>query len=135
MGYIPWGHRVVHDLPTKQQQRVVTWVLVAALGTFVGANGAFPYSVRAFLGLWHSSSRVSRLRSCGAWTWPPCSMRDLSFLTRDRTCVPCIRRWILNHWTNRESLNSFLFKYTFSIFFLLFCFSKHICARLFTVVS
>ena len=22
--------------------------------------------------------------------------------TRDRTCVPCIGRWILHHWTNRE---------------------------------
>ena len=22
--------------------------------------------------------------------------------TRDRTCVPCIGRWILYHWTTRE---------------------------------
>ena len=29
-------------------------------------------------------------------------MWDLSFLTRDRTHVPCVGRWILNHWTNRE---------------------------------
>ena len=29
-------------------------------------------------------------------------MWDLSFLTRDRTCVPCIARWILNHWTTRK---------------------------------
>ena len=29
-------------------------------------------------------------------------MWDLSFLTRDQTCVPCIARWILNHWTIRE---------------------------------
>ena len=27
---------------------------------------------------------------------------DLSSLTRDRTCVPCIGRRILNHWTTRE---------------------------------
>ena len=26
----------------------------------------------------------------------------LSFLTRDRTCVPCIARHTLNHWTTRE---------------------------------
>ena len=23
---------------------------------------------------------------------------------RDQTCVPCIARWILNHWTTREGL-------------------------------
>ena len=23
--------------------------------------------------------------------------------TRDRTCVPCVDRWILNHWTTREA--------------------------------
>jgi len=22
--------------------------------------------------------------------------------TREQTCIPCIGRWILNHWTNRE---------------------------------
>ena len=25
-----------------------------------------------------------------------------SFWTRDQTCVPCIGRWILYHWTSRE---------------------------------
>ena len=29
-------------------------------------------------------------------------MWDLSSLTRDWTRVPCIGRWILNHWTTRE---------------------------------
>ena len=29
-------------------------------------------------------------------------MQDLSSLTRDRTCVPCIGRHILNPWTPRE---------------------------------
>ena len=29
-------------------------------------------------------------------------MWDLSFLTRDRICVPCIERQIFNHWTTRE---------------------------------
>ena len=24
--------------------------------------------------------------------------------TRQRTCVPCIGRWVLNHWTTREAL-------------------------------
>ena len=25
-------------------------------------------------------------------------------LTRDRTCIPCVGRWTLNHWTPREVL-------------------------------
>ena len=29
-------------------------------------------------------------------------MRDLSSLARDQTGIPCIARWILNHWTTRE---------------------------------
>ena len=29
-------------------------------------------------------------------------MWDLSSLASDWICIPCIRRWILNHWTNRE---------------------------------
>ena len=33
------------------------------------------------------------------WSW---SLRDLSSLTTDRICTPCIGRWSLNHWTARE---------------------------------
>ena len=29
-------------------------------------------------------------------------MWDLSFLTRDWTCIFCFGRWILNYWTTRE---------------------------------
>ena len=32
----------------------------------------------------------------------PMACRDLSFLTRDQTCVSCLLRQILNHWTMRE---------------------------------
>ena len=35
--------------------------------------------------------------------WPQ-GMWDLSSLTRDRTHILCIARWILNHWTTREVL-------------------------------
>ena len=31
-----------------------------------------------------------------------CIMWDLTSLTRDQTCVRCIGRQILNHWTTRE---------------------------------
>ena len=29
-------------------------------------------------------------------------MWDLSSLTRDQSCIPCIGRWILHHWITRE---------------------------------
>ena len=35
-------------------------------------------------------------------------MWDLSSLTRGRTCVLCIGRWIRNHWTTWEVLSTFL---------------------------
>ena len=38
----------------------------------------------------------------------PCSMQDLNSLTRDRTRVPCIAKWILNYWAAREVSPSFL---------------------------
>ena len=31
-----------------------------------------------------------------------CGMWNLSSLTRDRICIPCIARQILNHWNTRE---------------------------------
>ena len=40
--------------------------------------------------------------SCGAWALLPCSMCDLSSPTRDQTCIPCIGRQILRHWTIRK---------------------------------
>ena len=33
----------------------------------------------------------------------PCGMWDLRSLTRNWTCIPCIERWILNHWSNQGS--------------------------------
>ena len=33
--------------------------------------------------------------------WLLQGMWDLSSLTRDRTCIPCIARWILNHWDHQ----------------------------------
>ena len=43
------------------------------------------------------------LSICGAWAYLPYGMWDLSSLTRDGTCVPCIGRQILNHWATREA--------------------------------
>ena len=56
---------------------------------------------------------------CGVWAWLPRSMWDLSFPTRDRTCIPCITRWVLNPWTSREVPHS-LFLNILICFYLLF---------------
>ena len=32
-------------------------------------------------------------------------MWNISSLTKTRTCIPCIERWIFNHWTTREVLD------------------------------
>ena len=39
-------------------------------------------------------------------------MWDLSFLTRDRTLILCIAKWVLNHWTTREVSSHFNFEQT-----------------------
>ena len=42
------------------------------------------------------------IRAQQLWCKGLVAMWDLSSLTRDRNCVPCIRRMILNHQTTRE---------------------------------
>ena len=93
-------------------------------GTWALCFGAW-----ASLQLWRTGSRVRGLCSCGVRgpecvgsvvcgmqalylrhassvvvvrRLMPCSMWDLSSLTRDQTCLPCIGRQILYHWTTRE---------------------------------
>ena len=48
----------------------------------------------------HSCRRTDS--SCHARAYWLHGMWDLSSPTRDQTCIPCIARWILNHWTTRE---------------------------------
>ena len=45
---------------------------------------------------------VCWLSSCDVWAYLPRDMWDLSSLTRDWTCTPCIGTQLLNHWTTRE---------------------------------
>ena len=49
-------------------------------------------------------SRACGLSSCIVQARLLHSMWDLSSLTRDGTHMPCIARWILNHWITREVL-------------------------------
>ena len=41
------------------------------------------------------------LSTCGMRVQLLCSMWDLRSLNRDQTHIPCVARWILNHWTTR----------------------------------
>ena len=45
--------------------------------------------------------------SCYMWAQLPCGTWGLSSLTRDRTCVLLIGRWILNHWTINKVPNEY----------------------------
>ena len=58
---------------------------------------------------WTSIVEVHRL------CWPvACEI----FWTRDQTGVPCIARWILNHWTTREGPSIFLYTYLAFVYLL-----------------
>ena len=50
--------------------------------------------------LWHTGSLVVALRLSSSSTWP--CMWNLSSPTSDRTHVPLIGRWMLNHQTRKE---------------------------------
>ena len=60
--------------------------LVAPQGSFTVSCGISPHGPRVLV-----------LSSSGSLALLPHGMWDLSTLTRDRTCVPCIARQILNH--------------------------------------
>ena len=50
---------------------------------------------------------AGRLSSCG--TRLTCPAAGGIFLDQFPTCVPCIGRWTLNHWTIKEMLNALIF--------------------------
>ena len=66
--------------------------------------GSFVVACRLFIAVWGlpSSCGTGRPRSWGTRASLSCDMWDLSSPTRNQTQVPCIGRWILNHWTTRE---------------------------------
>ena len=61
------------------------------------------FSLQLLLSLRSTGSRLVDFSICGVWTQKLCYMRLFvpwhvgSSWTRDRTCVPCVGRWILNH--------------------------------------
>ena len=96
------------------------WVFVAARGLSLIAVsrgyswlGYMAFSLRWLLLLWSTGSRCVGFSSCSSWTlerglssrgaWTLIAPQHVeSSQTRDWTHVPCIGRWILNHWATRE---------------------------------
>ena len=89
-----------------------------------------------------SQALEHRLISCGTQAQWPCSMWDLPG-PGIKPCIPCISRWILNHWATREALNIlvYVFWWTYTHFggriyiciaHMLSCFS-HLFMTLWTV--
>ena len=117
--------RIVHEQTVKKVCFGCAgscWVHVAFFSSCGGERGLLSSS-----GTWLSSRRLLLLQSAAARVWAQqvcCvvartvphaltltpsffffwlqGMWDLSSQTRDQTCVLCIGRWILNHWTTRQ---------------------------------
>ena len=98
--YLFWG------CTGSQFQHVGSFVAVGRLLSSCGVRVFFlslavgsVVVARGLRSLRHAGSLVEacELSSCGSWAQLPRSMWDLSSLTRDRTCVPCIGRRILYH--------------------------------------
>ena len=64
------------------------------------------------------------LQYCLCFVFWPQDMWDFSSPTRDWTCIPCIGRWSLNHWSTKEIPTYFFWIYLFLIghnCFTIFC--------------
>ena len=71
------------------------WVLVVAHRIFAASRGSF----FVMCGL-----NCACFSSCGVQACLSRSMWDLSWPTKDQSCMPCVARQVLNHWTTREVL-------------------------------
>ena len=99
------------------------WVFVAACGlSLVAVSHGYSslrctgFSLQWLLSLRSTGSRCAGFSSCSTWAQQLWRMGLVtprhvgSSRTRDRTCVPCIGRRILNHCTTREVPTLFLKK-------------------------
>ena len=123
--FLPFYLIIYFGCVGSQLQHTGSFVVVA--GSLLWCAGSRAHSLSSCgtwaLQLWHVGSRACGLCSCGTQAlqlWCagsvvvarrlschvqvqfPHGMWNLSSLTRDRTCVLCIGRQILNHWTTRE---------------------------------
>ena len=84
-------HPIVSEAASPTCNRFRFLLSGCVVSSFVAARG---------LSLaWLTGSRA-RLSSRGTWLHPP--MHLGSSWMRDRTCVPCIDRWVLNRRTTQE---------------------------------
>ena len=86
------GHTSKHLISLYFKKYLFIYLYLAALD-LVAPQGSFTVSC----GISPHGPRVLVLSSSGSLALLPRGMWDLSTLTRDRTCVPCIARRILNH--------------------------------------
>ena len=93
----PWGQKP--NKSGKDKYQTTSFILINCL-IFGCARSFLP----------PAGSVVSRHRlSCPWGTW------DLSSLTKEWTRVPCIGRWILNHWTTRKIPGRWYSEYAHSL--------------------
>ena len=78
--------------------------MLAALGLWCSswASAAAAGTLAASCGTWDSQVVVCGLLLLQCMGLVPHDMWDLNSLTRDRTCIPCAGRQILNHWSTKE---------------------------------
>ena len=86
------------------------WVLVSAHQIFTVVWGLSSYGTRALECMGSVGATLRLICSM----WDPCGMWDLSSPSRDRTCISCIEKWVLKHWTSREVPIKFSFKWKVS---------------------
>ena len=124
------GSQVTQDLTDFFFFFWLCWVFIAVRGlSLVAASGGYSslrctgFSLRWLLLLWSTGSRRMGFSSCSMraqqlwltgsraqaqqlWRTGLVALRHVgSSRTRDRTCVPCIGRRILNHCATREALD------------------------------
>ena len=86
------------------------FIYLAELGLSCIVRGLFAVVLGLSSHSWSASSLaiVHRLEFVGSKLWGvglgARGMWDLSFLTRNPTCISCITKQILNHWTPKEVL-------------------------------
>ena len=95
-------HLQMDSLPPNHQGNPHLYVLLSSGKAFYLTNLFCFVSFLTIFGCAGSSLQHPGFSSCSAQAKLSCSTWDLSSLTRDRRHIPCIGRWILNHWTTRE---------------------------------
>ena len=105
------NHIFVTVLDSVVLYRLKTFTCRLSLGAASeGSSLCAGLSAQWLLLLWSMGCRCAGFSSCSPWAqllWLEGLVAPQhvgSSQTREQTSVPCIGRWILNHWTSREAL-------------------------------